>query len=220
MSAGTVTLRTSSAALLGGVLSFTGSTPRHDARRTVEIERLEPATNTWLAAASGRVNRHGGFLVRWRTNLLGRVAMRAIVIASPRARTASTDSSPAAEITIYLPARASYYGPGFYGQKTACGQTLSALTIGVANRTLPCGTLVEVSYENQRLTVPVIDRGPYANGADWDLTQAAAQPLGITETVRVGTLIAGSTLNTPTLGLPPEALQAEQTAAVTGGAVS
>ena len=51
--------------------------------------------------------------------------------------------------------------------------------MGVANRTLRCGTLVNVSYRGRRLIVPVIDRGPYANGADWDLTTEAARVLGI-----------------------------------------
>jgi rare lipoprotein A (peptidoglycan hydrolase) len=38
------------------------------------------------------------------------------------------------------------------------------------------------------VVVPVIDRGPFANGADWDLTQATAQQLGITGTVRIGAM--------------------------------
>ena len=45
---------------------------------------------------------------------------------------------------------ATWFGPGFYGQKTACGQTLTPAVVGVANRTLPCGTLVQVSYRGQR----------------------------------------------------------------------
>ncbi len=85
------------------------------------------------------------------------------------------------------PRIATWFGPGFYGQKTACGQTLTPATVGVANRKLPCGTLVKVTYHGQRLTLPVVDRGPYANDADWDLTAAAAQALGIEETVRIGT---------------------------------
>src|SRR5207245_2080801 len=109
-----------------------------------------------------------------------------------------------------------WFGPGFYGQKTACGQTLTPAVVGVANRTLPCGTLVKVSYRGHRLVVPVIDRGPYANGADWDLTTEAARTLGVEETVRVGTRVVGSVPNTPTLGLPP----GSPTAVITGGAVA
>jgi rare lipoprotein A len=98
---------------------------------------------------------------------------------------------------------ATWFGPGFYGSRTACGQTLTPSVVGVANRTLPCGTLVKVTYDGRALTVPVLDRGPYSHiGADWDLTAGAAQSLGITETVRINTRIVGSSPNTPALGLP------------------
>jgi rare lipoprotein A len=98
---------------------------------------------------------------------------------------------------------ATWFGPGFYGQTTACGQTLTPAVVGVANRTLPCGTLVRVAYAGHTLTVPVLDRGPYANHADWDLTAGAAQALDITETVRITTRVVGSAPNTPLLGAPP-----------------
>jgi len=110
-------------------------------------------------------------------------------------------------------ALATWFGPGFYGHKTACGQVLSRALVGVANRTLPCGTLVQVNYRGHSLTVPVVDRGPYANGADWDLTGGAARALKIKETVRVATLVVGSEPNTPTLGLPPGATVAGGAAA-------
>ena len=60
----------------------------------------------------------------------------------------------------------------------------------------------EVTYKGHTLTVPVLDRGPYAHHASWDLTAGAAGALGITETVRIGTQVVGKTANTPTLGLP------------------
>lgn len=67
----------------------------------------------------------------------------------------------------------SWYGPGFYGQHTACGEVLTETLMGVANRTLPCGTLV--TFRNpangQTVTVPVVDRGPYVSGRTWDLTK-------------------------------------------------
>jgi rare lipoprotein A (peptidoglycan hydrolase) len=123
-----------------------------------------------------------------------------------------TTSTPATKVP--KTALATWFGPGFYGQHTACGQTLTPATVGVANRKLPCGTLVKVAYRGQVLTVPVVDRGPYANGADWDLTAAAAQSLGIEETVRIATTVVGTVPNTPTLGQP--AISPE--AALTGGA--
>jgi rare lipoprotein A (peptidoglycan hydrolase) len=98
---------------------------------------------------------------------------------------------------------ATWFGPGLYGRQTACGQTLTPALVGVANRTLPCGTLVKVTYKGHSLTVPVLDRGPYGHDASWDLTASAAEALGISETVRIATSIVGSAPNTPTLGLPP-----------------
>ena len=122
-----------------------------------------------------------------------------------------------ASLTVHKAALATWFGPGFYGQRTACGQTLTPAVVGVANRTLPCGTLVKVSYKGRRLIVPVIDRGPYGhNGADWDLTTEAARTLGMEDTARIGARVVGSVPNTPTLGLPP----GSPTVAATGGAAA
>ncbi|MGO9321911.1 MAG: septal ring lytic transglycosylase RlpA family protein [Solirubrobacteraceae bacterium] len=118
--------------------------------------------------------------------------------------------------SIHTTGIATWFGPGFYGKQTACGQTLTPGVVGVANRTLPCGTLVKVTYRGHSLTVPVLDRGPYSHGADWDLTAGAAEALGVTETVRIGTRIVGKTANTPVLGLPP----GSSSATAAGGALA
>jgi rare lipoprotein A len=112
---------------------------------------------------------------------------------------------------------ATWFGPGFYGNKTACGQTLTPSVVGVANRTLPCGTLVKVGYKGHTLVVPVLDRGPYAHHADWDLTAGAAQALGITQTVRVSTSVVGSTPNVAGLGSPPAPLAASAAGGTSAG---
>lgn len=75
-------------------------------------------------------------------------------------------------------ANTTWYGPGFYGNKTACGQTLGYATIGVAHRRLPCGTKVTFRYRGRSLVAAVIDRGPFVRGIKWDLTGAAARTLG------------------------------------------
>ena len=123
-------------------------------------------------------------------------------------------SSP---LTVRPSAIATWFGPGFYGRKTACGQTLTPSVVGVAHRTLPCGTLVKVSWHGHALTVPVLDRGPYANGADWDLTAGAAKALGITETVRIRTRVVGTTANTPALGSPAPSAPAAAASNSAGG---
>ena len=67
---------------------------------------------------------------------------------------------------------ASWYGPGFYGNKTACGQVYTPEIIGVAHRTLRCGTMLILEYRGRTMTVPVIDRGPYIAGRTLDLSNA------------------------------------------------
>ncbi|MFL5750261.1 MAG: septal ring lytic transglycosylase RlpA family protein [Chloroflexota bacterium] len=74
----------------------------------------------------------------------------------------------------------SWYGPGFYGNRTACGVALTESVIGVAHRSLPCGT--KVTFKNPAngrvVTARVIDRGPYVAGRQWDLTGGLCKALG------------------------------------------
>ena len=71
----------------------------------------------------------------------------------------------------------SWYGPGLMGNGTACGQTLTRRLVGVAHRTLPCGTLVQFRYDGKTVTVPVVDRGPFVSDRIFDLTYAACKQL-------------------------------------------
>jgi rare lipoprotein A (peptidoglycan hydrolase) len=141
-------------------------------------------------------------------------------------RTSATATRPSskagrkAAAKIAKTALATWFGPGFYGLKTACGQIMTPTIVGVAHRTLPCGTLVQIGYRGHRLTVPVLDRGPYSNGADWDLTAGAAQALGIADTVRISTRVVGSTPNVPSLGVPPGAAAEAATGGALGGGAS
>lgn len=79
-------------------------------------------------------------------------------------------------------AGATWYGPGLYGRHTACGETLRPGTLGVANRSLPCGTAVKFFFHGQQIVTRVIDRGPYSKGNSWDLTSAAAEALDFSST--------------------------------------
>jgi rare lipoprotein A len=81
-------------------------------------------------------------------------------------------------LNVYRYAYASWYGPGLYGNPLACGGTLGGGTLGVAHRTLPCGTKVTLRRGNRTVRVPVIDRGPFVGGREYDLTAATAQRLG------------------------------------------
>lgn len=71
----------------------------------------------------------------------------------------------------------SWYGPGFYGNRTACGLKLTKELKGVAHKTLPCGTLVSFRWKGKDITVPVVDRGPYVSGRQFDLTRGACKVL-------------------------------------------
>src|SRR5262249_59556565 len=73
---------------------------------------------------------------------------------------------------------ASCHGPGLYGRHAACGQTLRPTTIGVAHKTLPCGTAVKFLYRGRSIVARVIARGPYSAGNSWDLTNGARLALG------------------------------------------
>ena len=80
-------------------------------------------------------------------------------------------------LNVYREALASWYGPGFYGRRTGCGGTLGYGELGVANKTLPCGTKVTLRHNGRRVRVPVIDRGPYSGAREYDLTAATARRL-------------------------------------------
>lgn len=73
----------------------------------------------------------------------------------------------------------SWFGPGLYGNGTACGQKLTKGLVGVAHRTLPCGTRIEFrNPENGRVvTAAVIDRGPFVRGRIWDLSHGLCDKL-------------------------------------------
>jgi rare lipoprotein A (peptidoglycan hydrolase) len=179
-----MTVSTQASALLRNQLEFSGSVPARDSGASVEIQRLGRQTNwTWQPTAQASVNSDGTFTAAWRTNHIGRFAIR-VVMASAGARAAA--ASPALSITVYRPSIATWYGPGFFGRRTACGQRLRRTTLGVANRRLPCGTEVALYYRGRTITVPVVDRGPFANNAEWDLTDATRQALGVTGTATIG----------------------------------
>lgn len=91
------------------------------------------------------------------------------------------------ELNVYRSVQASYYGPGLYGNGVACGGTLTPSTLGVANKTLPCGSKVTLRHKGKTVTVRVIDRGPYSGNRVYDLTAATKNKLGY---VGIGPILA------------------------------
>jgi rare lipoprotein A len=135
--------------------------------------------------------------LRWALALAAALALMAGAATGAKAATGGagsyTASAPDGGDLVFSPFRyagASWYGPGLWGRSTACGATLRRSTVGVAHKTLPCGTMVKFVYHGRAVVAPVIDRGPYVKGRAWDLTQAASEALGFEGVGRVRYAIA------------------------------
>ena len=179
------------ASVMSGQSTIVTGTLPSAAQRTVWLQ-MRTAPRVWTTVASAQAGAAGAFAISWTTSRAGELTLR---VASPvlatRAAMRATgplSATPAGRLAVFAATVATWYGPGFYGHHTACGEILTRMIVGVADRTLPCGTAVTVTYDGRTLTLPVIDRGPFSGAATLDLTSAAAQELGITETVAVGML--------------------------------
>jgi rare lipoprotein A len=129
-----------------------------------------------------RTKSNGTFRVKLNAGEIGNYEVEAFGVHGKRVR---GSHSKVRHLTSYRFAGASYYGPGLYGNGVACGGTLEPGTLGVANKTLPCGTLVTLRYNGRSVRVPVVDRGPYVAGREFDLTEATKQALGFGDTGEV-----------------------------------
>jgi hypothetical protein len=175
------------ATFVGHVLDVRGTLAGAQPGQAVEVQRLGP-DGTWAAATTTVLGQDGTFLARWRTDHLGRYSVRAVLAGQSDAPTAQAATTSTAQVTVYRKATATFFGPGFYGKRTACGDRMSRTLQGVAHPTLPCGSLVDVYYKGRTARVPVVDRGPFRPGTSWDLTSATAETLGFTHTDRIGAL--------------------------------
>jgi rare lipoprotein A (peptidoglycan hydrolase) len=135
--------------------------------------------------------------LRWAIALAAFLALFAGLVTGARAATGGaasyTASAPSGEdlaFSTFRYAGASWYGPGLWGNKTACGHTLRPQTMGVAHKTLPCGTTVKFVYHGRAVVTQVIDRGPYIHGRAWDFTKAVSDALGFEGVGRVRYAIA------------------------------
>jgi peptidoglycan lytic transglycosylase len=160
-------------------------------RRAVISGTLQPGIKGRVVTAQGRVRGKWRTLGRVRTRANGRFRMRfrARGISSTPVRLAFRGDHENARVVkrvgrlnVFRPAVASWYGPGFYGGHLACGGTLGTGTLGVAHKTLPCGTKVTIRYRGRTVRVPVIDRGPFVGGREFDLTGATKYALGFGST--------------------------------------
>lgn len=87
-------------------------------------------------------------------------------------------SSRAVAVGGWQSAKASWYGPGFYGRRTASGAVLTQGMMNVAHKSLSFGTRIQFEYNGRTATAVVNDRGPYIHGRVFDLGPGTAQALG------------------------------------------
>ena len=98
---------------------------------------------------------------------------RVATSSGPRPKAALPNAKAVVQVLWHLDNNISWYGPGFYGHGGACGMMPGGMTkdtVGVAHRTLPCGTKVTFRYHGRTVTTRVVDRGPYVSGRTWDMT--------------------------------------------------
>ena len=140
------------------------------AGRVVTLQAL--GSHGWRTLAHTRTGASGRFRLRYMPRETR--ASRCGCVSRAMRRTAARTGGSVA-LNVYRLAEASWYGGG---GELACGGELTSATMGVANKTLPCGTLVTLRYDGRTVRVPVIDRGPYVAGREFDLTEATKQALG------------------------------------------
>jgi len=133
----------------------------------------------WKTVKRGITRAGGKFRMKWKTPRAGRYRLRVKFRGDGTATAAAAKSW---RVNAYRGGNASWYGPGLYGNALGCGGTLSAGTVGVAHKSLPCGTKVTFRYRGRSVAARVVDRGPYVGGREWDLTAALKQKLGFPST--------------------------------------
>jgi rare lipoprotein A len=101
----------------------------------------------------------------------------------PKDTAARLEKSPPRRTGLEQIGKASWYGPGLQGRKTASGERFEANALTAAHRTLPLGTRAVVTNleTGQSVTVRINDRGPFVRGRKIDLSRAAARKIGITK---------------------------------------
>lgn len=131
---------------------------------TLQVRRR----GVWRTIARDRTTAAGRYVLRDRVrrpmSVFARVSVNGV-------------TQPIGRLNGYRRAYASWYGPGLYGNHLGCGGTLTPRRLGVAHKTLPCGSKLTLRHRGHSVTVRVIDRGPYVAGREFDLTERTARRL-------------------------------------------
>jgi rare lipoprotein A len=156
--------------LIGSVATVSGALRPAQAERAVYLQRL--GRHGWHGISQTLTGGRGRFVLRYIPRRLLSEPVRIVLageVGEPSVR------HYLGHLTSYRLTVASWYGGG---GALACGGELTSATMGVANKTLPCGTLVTLRYGGHSVRVPVVDRGPYVEGREFDLTEATKRALG------------------------------------------
>jgi hypothetical protein len=164
-------VRAGRSAVVGGVLR------PGTAGRVVTLQRR--GHRRWITIGRDRTSRTGRFVLRSRLRAASTAPVRVRFGGDWKSRPAK---KVAGRLNVFRPALASWYGPGLYGNHLACGGTLSAGTVGVAHKYLPCGTKLVLRHGSHTVQARVIDRGPYVGAREFDLTAATKYRLGFGST--------------------------------------
>jgi rare lipoprotein A len=151
----------------GSRVSVKGKVAEPETRRTAKLQIQRG--HRWVTLDRARTNRAGKFVLRDRVR--GPLSTRA------RLRMSTGETRSLGRLNVYRHALASWYGPGLFGNKLSCGGRLTPGTLGVAHKTLPCGTRVTLRRGDRVIRVRVVDRGPYVGGREFDLTSATRAKL-------------------------------------------
>lgn len=154
----------------GHIATVTGALRPRLPGRVVALQRL--GAGGWHAISRARTGARGRFVLRYIPRRLVTERIRVVFAGDPGDLPAHR---AVGRLSSYRLADASWYGGG---GGLACGGVLTSATMGVANKTLPCGTLVTLRYNGRSVRVPVVDRGPYVAGREFDLTEATKNALG------------------------------------------
>jgi rare lipoprotein A len=160
--------------LAGQNIRISGRLGSGEAGRTVLV-RIRKGGG-WQTVDRVKTGQGGIYAASWSPKGLDRYGVRVGTVDG------STKRSLNGGVTVYRRSAASWYGPGFYGNRTACGRTLGRGTVGVAHKSLPCGTRVALRYNGRVVVAPVIDRGPYSGNREYDLTAETKRRLGFGST--------------------------------------
>lgn len=209
---GAVRVTTGSPTATAGATAFTAAAPQATtSARRVRVAAQLRTTSARLNVAAGRtarvsgslrraragrmvtlqahVGRHWRTLDRDRTDARGRYRLSAVARRSADLRVRfggdalnSGTRAKVGRMRAFRQSFASWYGPGFYGNRTACGQTFHAGIMGVAHKTLPCGARLTFRRGAKLVHARVVDRGPFHAGREFDLSPAVKQALGFGST--------------------------------------